>query len=308
VEVADHYIREGYAITLVLRLANIPRSSYYYHKNGKVIEKTTSEGRQRPGYSLRSDGIKVPDAQIRERIMELVCADGNAYGYRKLTVALRQDYGLVINKKKVYRLCRELNILRPQRKVNSSYPRKLARNRIITNSNQLFETDIKYGYIAGEDRFFFIQSCLDVYDRSVVAYHIGLRCETKDVIRTLQTALLKRQLFEAQTKPVIRSDNGPQFISHGFDAACESFGVEHERIPPRTPNMNAHIESFHRLLQDECLSRYDFETYSEAYEAVTEFIHFYNERRIHSSIRDLSPSQFYEKNQTKPIPIREVRV
>ncbi|WP_149096256.1 IS3 family transposase [Paenibacillus terrae] len=72
--------------------------------------------------------------------------------------------------------------------------------------------------------------------------------------------------------------------------------------------MNAHIESFHRLLQDECLTRYDFETYSEAYEAVTEFIHFYDERRIHSSIRDLSPSQFYEKNQIKPIPIREVRV
>ncbi|WP_404520719.1 MULTISPECIES: integrase core domain-containing protein [unclassified Paenibacillus] len=71
---------------------------------------------------------------------------------------------------------------------------------------------------------------------------------------------------------MIRSDNGPQFISHGFVTACESFGVEHERIPPRTPNMNAHIESFHRLLQDECLVRYDFETYSEAYEAVTEFI------------------------------------
>ncbi|WP_225999552.1 IS3 family transposase [Paenibacillus sp. BJ-4] len=299
---------EGYAVTLVLRLANIPRSSYYYHKNRKLIEKTASGGRQKPGYSLRSDGVKVPDAQIMERIMELISADGHAYGYRKLTVALRRDDGLIINKKKVYRLCRELNVLRPQRKVNSSYPRKLARNRMITNSNQLFETDIKYGYIAGEDRFFFIQSCLDVYDRSVVAYHIGLRCEAKDVIRTLQTALFKRQLFEVQTKPVIRSDNGPQFISHGFEAACESFGVEHERIPPRTPNMNAHIESFHRLLQDECLARYDFETYSEAYEAVTEFIHFYNERRIHSSIRDLSPSQFYEKNQTKPIPIREVRV
>ncbi len=56
------------------------------------------------------------------------------------------------------------------------------------------------------------------------------------------------------------------------------------------------------------MTRYDFETYSEAYEAVTEFIHFYDERRIHSSIRDLSPSQFYEKNQIKPIPIREVRV
>jgi putative transposase len=211
VEVAEHYIREGYAITLVLRLINIPRSSHYYHKNGKVIEKTASGGRQKPRYSLRLDGVKVPDAQIRERIMELVSADDHAYGYRKLTVALRRDYDLIINQKKVYRLYRELNVLRPQRKVNSSYPRKLARNRIITNSNQLFETDIKYGYFAEQDRFFFIQSCLDVYDRSVVAYHIGLRCETQDVIRRLQTALLKRQLFEAQTKPV--NTQSPHFVS-----------------------------------------------------------------------------------------------
>ncbi|CAM4392688.1 putative transposase [Paenibacillus endophyticus] len=214
----------------------------------------------------------------------------------------------MINKKKVYRLCHELNILRPQRKIQTKYPRKLARNRIITDSNQLFETDIKYGYITGEDRFFYIQSCLDVYDRSVVAFHIGLRCEAKDVVRTLQAALLKRQLFEAVEKPVIRSDNGPQFISHIFEKACETFGIEHERIPPRTPNMNAHIESFHRLLQDECLARYDFQTYAEAYEAVSEFILFYNERRIHSSIRDLSPTEFHAKNRITPIPIKEVRV
>ncbi|MEV3777849.1 integrase core domain-containing protein, partial [Paenibacillus larvae] len=100
--------------------------------------------------------------------------------------------------------------------------------------------------------------------------HIGLSCEAKDVASTLQSALMKRQLFEALENPVIRSDNGPQFISHAFQQACTSFGVEHERIPPKTPNMNAHIESFHRLLQDECLARYEFQTYGEAYQAVTE--------------------------------------
>jgi putative transposase len=72
----------------------------------------------------------------------------------------------------------------------------------------LFETDIKYGYIAGEDRFFFIQSVLDVYDRSVIAYHIGLSCEAKDASRTVQQALFKRQLFGTEARPVLRSDNG----------------------------------------------------------------------------------------------------
>lgn len=72
--------------------------------------------------------------------------------------------------------------------------------------------------------------------------------------------------------------------------------------------MNAHIESFHRILQDDCLSRYDFSTYGEAYEAVTEFMIFYNERRMHSSIKDLAPLDFYNQNLIRPIPIETVRL
>ncbi|WCK52538.1 IS3 family transposase [Aneurinibacillus sp. Ricciae_BoGa-3] len=309
-EVAEHYILQGYPKRLVLRFAQIPRSTYYYHKKqeGQPVEPVKSEGREAPGYSVQQDGTKVSDEQIKEWLMEAVAGDGFAYGYRKLTVLLRRQYELIINKKKVYRLCKELDILRPQRKKKTIYPRKLARNRVITDSNQLFETDIKYGYIEGEDRFFFIQSVLDIYDRSVIAYHMGLACEAKDVVRTLQQALLKRQLFDKDNKPAIRSDNGPQFISHAFEAACESFGVIHERIPPRTPNMNAHIESFHRILEDNCLSRHEFQSYKQAYETVVDFMTFYNERRIHSSIKDLAPNEFYRLNQEWSIKIKEIRV
>ena len=293
-----------------MRFAGVPRSTYYYHKKqeNRVAEKHVSEGREIPGYSVQTNGKKVSDDQIKDWLMECIVGDGFAYGYRKLTVMLRQEHHLVINKKKVYRLCKELDILRPQRQKREKYPRKLAQNRTIEDSNQLFQTDIKYGYIAGEDRFFFIQSCIDVYDRTIIAYHIGLTCEAKDVVRTIQQALLKRQLFESESKPVIRSDNGPQFVSHAFQHACEQFGIVHERIPPRTPNMNAHIESFHRLLEDECLSREEFRSYKEAYEAVTTYIHFYNERRIHSSIRDLAPNEFYKQNQISRIPIKAVRL
>ncbi len=160
---------------------------------------------------------------------------------------------MVINKKKVYRLCKDLDVLKPQRQVVSKYPRKLARNRQIDGFNQLWETDIKYGYIAGEDRFFFVQSVLDVYDRSVVDYHIGLSCTAEDAVASLKGALLRRQLYGRQAMPVIRSDNGPQFVSDVFQEACAQLGLEHERIPFKTPNMNAHIEAFHSILEGDCL-------------------------------------------------------
>lgn len=290
----------------MLKILGIPRSTYYYQKNGRVEEKQVSEGRPAPGYSIQEDGKKVSDEQIKEWLMEEVSGDGYAYGYRKLTKQLRRKYKFIINKKKVYRLCKELGILRPQRQKRISYPRKLARNRVITASNQLWETDIKYGYIDGEQRFFFICSIIDVYDRSIIDYHIGLSCSGQDVKQILQRALFKRQQFDKQEKPVIRSDNGPQFISHAFEQGCQEFEVEHERIPPKTPNMNAHIESFHRILEDECLSRFQFDTYEEAYKELAWFVQFYNERRMHSSLLDLSPKEFYEKQES--LVIKEVRV
>jgi putative transposase len=46
----------------------------------------------------------VCNEQIKEWLCELISDEGEAYGYRKLTHALRRNYCPVINKKKVYRL------------------------------------------------------------------------------------------------------------------------------------------------------------------------------------------------------------
>jgi putative transposase len=256
-------------------------------------EKEEKGGRPIPGYSCTTNGKKICDMQIKEWILALIEGECFAYGYFKLAVELRRTYKLIINKKKVYRLCKEMDVLRPQRKIKSRYPRRLAKNRTVTAPNQLWETDIKYGYIAGEDRFFYIQSIIDVYDREVIDYHIGLHCEGEDAAATLVRALMRRKLFENDCKPAIRSDNGPQFISHKFEDKCEEVVVEHERIPCKTPNKNAHIESFHRILEDECLGRWEFERYEEAYEAVLEFMERYNHRRIHRSIFNMSPVEFH---------------
>ncbi len=96
---------------------------------------------------------------------------------------------MIINKKKVYRLCKELGILKEQRQITLKHPRRLARNRIITSVNQLWEIDIKYGYIAGEDRFFYFMGIIDVYDRVIIDYHIGLTCEGRHAAHLLERAL-----------------------------------------------------------------------------------------------------------------------
>ena len=292
----------------MLRVVEVERSTYYAHVNKAEFKPIHRAGRPAPGYSYMQAGERISDEQICEWLMEFLAGENEAYGYRRLTLLLRRIHYLVINKKKVYRLCKKMNVLRPQRKLLGKYPRVLANNRIITGSNQLWETDIKYGWIDGEHRFFFIMCIIDVFDRAIIAYHIGLTCEAVHLVQITQEALRKRMLISKVDKPVIRSDNGPQFISHLFEDACVSNGMIHERIPPKTPNKNAHIESFHSILELECYRRNEFETYPQTYMIVTAFIQYYNQRRIHGSIYDLSPYEYMDSIEKQLVKPKQIKV
>lgn len=276
----------------------LPSSTYYDHikqkKTNNSNKKPVRTGRPTPGYSINKAGKQVIDEDINGMILNYIKGDGYAAGYHKITFYLKDDMKLVINHKKVYRLCKELDILAPQRPILQKYPRKLAKKVDVTSPNQLWELDIKYGHIATSGKFFFQASIIDVCDRSIVAYHLGLTCKAEQVVLILEEALKKRDLMGCQNKPVIRTDNGPQFVSEKFEKACEKYGMTHERIPVRTPNMNAHIESFHSILERECYAIHEFTSFAEAYREIDAFIRLYNERRKHSSLRYKSPEQFYK--------------
>jgi putative transposase len=176
----------------------------------------------------------------------------------------------------------------------------LARNHTITGSNQLWQLDIKYGYVAGYEQFFYIADIIDVFDRSIVGYHIGSSCEAKHVGEAVKAALRSR-IASGQTPPIIRTDNGPQFVSKAFGELCEAEKITHERIPPKTPNMNAYIESFHATLERDLLSKEIFETFQEAYDAVSEYVNFYNNRRMHRSLGKRSPADFMDWVKRAPM-------
>ncbi|AEJ40248.1 transposase [Sulfobacillus acidophilus TPY] len=147
---------------------------------------------------------------------------------------------------------------------------------------------------------------MDVFDRSILSYHIGWTCTAEQALRALQRAVAQRQPHWAPgVAPVIRTDNGPQFTAQVWAAGVEAWGLVHERIPHATPNRNAHIESWHSVLEAECLGNQVFHTLAEAYEAIARWITFYNERRMHGSLQDWPPAQFYAwalKGMAPPIP------
>ena len=244
-----------------------------------------------PGYSLTFGGVPVDDEQIKEWFLKLLEGEEHVYGYKLLAQCIREQHNVRLDKKKAYRLCKELGILQKPRQRMPSHPRRLPRNRVVTSANQLWQMDIKYGYVHGLERFFYVLSIIDVFDRVVVMQYRGAKCEAKHAVQALGYALQSR-LDEGDALPTIRTDNGPQFTSKLFGDMCESFDVIHERIPPRSPNMNAYIESFHSLLERDLFSKRAFYTFEEAYEELDRYMDFYNNRKMHGSLKRLPPTVF----------------
>jgi putative transposase len=78
------------------------------------------------------------------------------------------------------------------------------------------------------------------------------------VVRSLE------QIIEWRGKPqVIRSDNGPEYISGTFIAWAEKRGIRLDHIQPGNPQQNAYIERYNRTVRYDWLSHYLFESIEE---------------------------------------------
>ena len=65
-----------------------------------------------------------------------------------------------------------------------------------------------------------------------------------------------------------------------------------EHIYYNTPEQNGHIESFHKTLKKEYIWPNDFQNYQEAESAIRDAFLDYNQNRIHSALRYLTPYEF----------------
>ena len=153
VELADKYKDK---IAEVLKYVGLSPSSYYYKK------KTGKKGRKPSSAIITADGTVGNEAVIEE-ITKLLSLEFVDYGYIKVAEYLKQQkYN--INKKKVYRLMKENNLLHRQR-IKPIFDRQFVQFRkvVVTKPFSFMEMDIKYVHIKGLHLNVFLLTVLDVF-------------------------------------------------------------------------------------------------------------------------------------------------
>jgi transposase InsO family protein len=239
----------------------------------------------------RKDGTTVVNEVVITAIKTLLSEEFVCYGYQKVTASLKQ-LDFIINGKKVYRLMDENNLLLGK-VIKTTGKRQFVKHRKITAAYPMdyLCLDIKYLWVQGEQRWYYLLTVIDVYSRKVVAWILQRSIRQIDVIN-----LFRKINQHHPIKGVhIRNDNGSQFLANSVKQYLSSEEAKQEFTHIATPQENSYIEAYHSILQAEVVERFEMSSYYEAKLIVTNYVDFYNNRRLHGSLKMRTPQSVWNE-------------
>jgi transposase InsO family protein len=286
--IAREYVAAGAPTRSVLAITGVPESTFYYKpKAGK-------RGRPATTTTLDANGIVWAEEQLVALIAAELEREFVDYGYLKITKWLRRKHKLLINKKKVCRIMSEHGLLntKPARSTaKKQWVKELVPNPALPLTH--LEFDIKYMHIHGIRRNAMMLTVLDVKSRYNVGWLLQWSIKKTDVVALFED--IQRSL-PMVNRITVRSDNGSQFVSQMVREHFASHGIKHEFTRPATPEQNAHIESYHSIVESAICRQYTFIDLHHANAVLGRWVQFYNHERIHSGVGYTSPAEFLSNN------------
>jgi len=231
------------------------------------------------------------DAPVIEVMREL-SAQYPRFGYRRIQVFLARR-GLAMSADRAHRIWKKAGLQvprrRPRRRAATGRPRPLP----ATGANEVWAYDFVFDACANGQQL----KCLTVIDeftRECLAIEVAGSIRSGRVIETLS------KLISVRGAPKhLRSDNGPEFISRAVLQWLPETGIETAPIDPGKPWQNGSNESFNGKFRDECLGMQWFKNRIDAKVAIEDWRKMYNGVRPHSSLGNLTPTEYVRMISTK---------
>jgi len=255
----------------------------YFKGTHRLSERKACELAEISRTGYRNHCKVIDDKPLHTRLKELA-VQYPRYGYLMLHALLKQE-GLVINKKRTYRLyCAEGLQVRTKKRKKLTRPRAPITVPIATNLR--WSMDFVADQLANGRRFR-VLNVVDDHSREMVGQLTSFSITGHQVARFLD------QLREVRGLPdEIVCDNGTEFTSKAMFFWSKERQVRLGFIQPGKPTQNAFVESLNGKFRNECLNQHWFRSIEEARTIIDDWRHHYNHVRPHSSLNYMSPVAF----------------
>lgn len=268
-------LRPEHNFLILLQVAQIARSTYYYY-----INRSRSEDK----YS-----------SVKTDIQELFLTHKGRYGYRRILYALRKK-GHLINHKTVLRLMNVLGLKSIIRiKKYKSYkgeqgkiaPNILARNFKAEQPFQKWATDVTEFSVSGQKLY--LSPIIDLFNGEIISYSISERPNFKQISDMLKKGFSK---IPKQANLILHSDQGWQYQMKAYRAALKNYRITQSMSRKGNCLDNAVIENFFGTIKSEMFYVKKYKSVNELRNDIIRYVDYYNRDRIRLNLKGMSPTEY----------------
>jgi transposase InsO family protein len=232
--------------------------------------------------------MEIKDLSVKSQIDEAHLIHP-AYGHKRLALALGYGHN------KILRIMHKYGIKPPRRKVKRKWIKSdlddhhytnLIRDITPVKPSQIFVTDLTY--LKYQSKQFYLATVEDIFTREIISFDLSDKHDSILALSAIHKAVDKH-------KPdVFHSDQGTEFMAQTVTSYLEQHNVKVSVSDKGSPWQNGYKESFFGRFKDEFGDLNRFNTLGELVEEIYSYIHYYNNLRIHTSIK-MSPVQFKQQ-------------
>jgi len=169
--------------------------------------------------------------------------------------------------------------------------------------NELWQTDFSYLKVVHWG-WYYLTTILDDYSRYIITWELCKNMRSDDVERVVSRALDITGLA-VDERPRLLSDNGSCYVSGDLKEYLEEVSITHVRGKPLHPQTQGKIERYHRTMKN--IIKLEHYYSPEELEAnIAEFVDYYNNRRYHESLNNVTPADVFFGRDQEILARREI--
>jgi putative transposase len=286
-EVLDLVRRSPLSKTRTLQELGLPRSTYFrwqrrFRQQGEI---GLVYRQPQPGTVWNRLKPQEEETLLREALRQPELSS------RELACWVTDHEGFSVSESSVYRVLKRHGLIHEVEVVGFPAGKEYRVKTI--RINEQWQTDASYFFVVGWGWYYLI-SVRDDYSRFILAWDLKGDMTAQSISEVVQQAVEWSGMGQVPVEDRTRllSDRGPGFLARALEDYLRMLEIRHIYCSPYHPQTNGKLERFHETLQAR-LNLLVYTSPEALREAMAEFIEFYNHRRYHEGIGNVTPADVY---------------